>query len=540
MHTGVLWPEAVSAKKVSVITTNNDVSLSAILGERDVDGDSNGRADNGNKLRILVVEDERIIARDLQIRLAGMGYEVTEIASSKSEALRSASRRRPGVVLMDIRLNGVPEGIDAARELKEDFNLPVIYLTGHSDSKTLAEATATEPFGYILKPFENRELVAAIETAVQKHRAESRLREANNRLQLAQQAGRVGVFDWNGETGEFHVTTELEDLHQAAPGSLRDLDDLWGRGRGEAEQRALRERFEEWIQSERAEASWEHRIPLNSGAAIWVQVRAKVYRNAHGRPRRIIGTEVDITGRKEMEEALLAKERELEGSNADLQAYAHTIAHDLQEPVRTLICGVELIERGLGGNLRGADQRLLFYVKNSAERLRNMIAGLLEYSRVGQQDEPAAQTNCHEVLLGVTQLLKTLIEETGARIEVGALPVVAVSDYRVAQLFQNLIGNALKFRRKDVEPRVTVSAERAGAWWRFAVADNGAGFDMAYRERIFGVFQRLQSREIEGTGIGLSVCKRIVERAGGTIYAESVVGEGSKFVFTLPAVESGR
>jgi light-regulated signal transduction histidine kinase (bacteriophytochrome) len=107
-------------------------------------------------------------------------------------------------------------------------------------------------------------------------------------------------------------------------------------------------------------------------------------------------------------------------------------------------------------------------------------------------------------------------------------------------LFQNLIGNALKFRRKEVEPRVTVSAERAGAWWRFVVADNGMGFDMTYSERIFGVFKRLQSREVEGTGIGLSVCRRIVERGGGTIYAESVVGEGSKFVFTLPAVESGR
>ncbi len=469
-----------------------------------------------------------------------MNYEVTEIASSKAEALKSAALKRPEVVLMDIRLNGVAEGIDAARELKERFNLPVIYLTGHSDGKTLAEAAATEPFGYILKPFENRELVAAIETAMYKHRAETRLREANNRLRLAQQAGRVGVFDWNGETGEFHVTPELEDMHQAAPGSLRGPDDLWSHGVDEAEQLALRELFEEWILSERAEASWEHRIPLDSGAALWVQVRAKAYRDGEGRVRRIIGTEVDITARKAMEEALLVKERALEHSNADLQAYAYTIAHDLQEPVRTLICGVELIERGLGEKLRGADERLLFYVKSSAERLRQMIAGLLEYSRMGQEDEPEATTNCNDVMLAVTQLLKALMDEAGARIEVGALPVVAVSEYRVAQLFQNLIGNALKFRRKEVESWVGISAERAGAWWRFAVEDNGIGFEMIHRERIFGVFKRLQSRDVEGTGIGLSVCRRIVERAGGTIYAESVVGQGSKFVFTLPAIESER
>jgi signal transduction histidine kinase/CheY-like chemotaxis protein len=540
VHARVLWTAAVSAKKVSVITTNSYASLSGILGGRQVSRDVSEPRDHGKKLRILVVEDERIVARDLQIRLNGMGYEVTEVASSKAEALQAAGRKRPEVVLMDIRLNGVAEGIAAARELKEDFNLPVIYLTGHSDSTTLSEAAATEPFGYILKPFENRELVAAIETAVYKHRAEMRLREVNNRLELAQQAGRVGVFDWNGETGEFHVTPELEKLHRAAPGSLRDLDDLWSRGAAEDERRVMQERLEEWVHSEREEASWEHRIPLDSGTAIWVQVRAKAYRDAHGRLRRIIGTEVDITGRKEMEEALLRKERELEHSNADLQAYAYTIAHDLQEPVRTLICGVELIERGLAEQIKGADERLLFYVKSSAERLRNMIAGLLEYSRVGQEDEAVAQADCNEVILAVTQLLKTLMEETGARVEVGALPVVAISDHRATQLFQNLIGNALKFRRKEVAPRVTISAEPAAACWRFVVADNGVGFDMAYRERIFGVFKRLQSREVEGTGIGLSVCRRIVERAGGKIHAESVVGEGSKFVFTLPAVESAR
>jgi signal transduction histidine kinase/CheY-like chemotaxis protein len=538
LHSGVLWPSAVSTAKVLVTTTNTHGSLSGILGSRRVARDSGARFDGKRKSHVLIVEDERIVARDLQIRLTGMGYEVTEISSSKAEALSSVVRNRPEVVLMDIRLNGVAEGIEAARQLKADFNLPVIYLTGHSDGKTLAEAATTEPFGYILKPFENRELMAAIETAVFKHRAETRLREANNRLHLAQHAGRVGVFDWNGETGEFHVTPELEDLHQAAPGTLRDFDDLWGRGADEAEQRTIQQRFEKWVNSERAESSWEHRIPLDSGAAIWVQVRAMAYRDAQGRLRRIIGTEVDITSRKKMEDALLLKDRELENSNAELQAYAYTIAHDLQEPVRTLICGVELIERGLAEKMRGADERLLFYVKNSAERLRSMIAGLLEYSRVGQEDEPEAIANCNEVMLAVTQLLNALIVETGARIEAGPLPAVAISGQRAAQLFQNLVGNALKFRRKEVEPRVTVSAERAGACWRFIVADNGVGFDMAYRERIFGVFKRLQPREVEGTGIGLSVCRRIVERAGGTIHAESVPGEGSKFMFTLPAVKS--
>jgi len=517
----------------------DDFTLSEILGAK-----QNERPipppDGRRKLRILAVEDERIVARDLQLRLKNLGYEVTAIASSKAAALQSASENRPDLVLMDIRLNGVPEGIEAARELHSRFNLPVIYLTGHSDDATLTQARMTEPFGYILKPFENRELVAAIETAVYKHRAETRLREANSRLHLAQRAGMVGVFDWSRETGALFVTPELEEMRQAAAGSITDIDGLWRRDADEEEQKALRRRFAEWIESDRAEESWEHRIPMASGTVRWVQVRAKVYRDPNGRPLRIIGTEVDITGRKEMEDSLRAKERELERSNADLQAYAYTISHDLQEPVRTLVCGVDLIERGLAQKLDGANERLLFFVKSSAGRLQSMIAGLLEYSRFGQEEESVSTADCNTVLAVVAASLKALADETGARIEGGALPVVAVGEDRVAQLFQNLIGNALKFRRKDVAPLVSITAKRAGGLWRFVVADNGIGFDMTYAERIFGVFKRLHSREVGGTGIGLSVCKRIVERAGGTIRAESILGEGSKFVFTLPAAETSK
>jgi signal transduction histidine kinase len=522
-------------------TANRDLSLSRILSARQpgvVQRDIRPQPDIPKKLNILVVEDERIVARDLQIRLTNLGYQISGIASSKEEALESARQDRPDLALMDIRLNGVPDGIDAARELRTEFNLPVIYLTGHSDNKTLLQARTTEPFGYILKPFETRELVAAIETAVYKHRAETRLREANTRLQLAQRAGRVGVFDWNSETGELYVTPELEEMRQAPAGSIHDIDDLWGGGADLAEQRALEARFAEWVNSDRAEESWEYRIPVAPGAR-WVQVRAHAYRDGAGRPLRIIGTEVDITGRKEMEDALLAKETELERSNADLQAYAHTIAHDLQEPVRTLVCGVELIERDLAGKLESSQQRLLFFVKSSGERLRSMIAGLLDYSRVSQEDETIPRADCQAAIVTVSESLQALIAETGAGIEAVDLPVVAVSEHRVAQLFQNLIGNALRFRRPGITPRVRISAERAGAFWQFVVADNGIGFDMVYAERIFGVFKRLHARDVEGTGIGLSVCKRIVEHAGGVIRAESVPGQGSKFLFTLPALEKG-
>jgi len=521
-------------------TRSHDASLSQILSSDRTRREKLSEAalnetEPPKKLKILVVEDERIVARDLQFRLTSLGYQVCGSAASKLEALNAAQQNRPDLVLMDIRLNGIPDGIDAARRLRTEHNLPVIYITGHSDNATLSQARTTEPFGYILKPFENRELVAAIETAIYKHEAETRLREVTARLQLAQRAGRVGVFDWNGETGELYVTPELEEMRQMPAGDIRDIDALWNSA-DEAEKHEIRGRLSAWIASKREEESWEHRIRTPHGLTRWVQVRARVYRNDAGKPVRVIGTEVDITERKGMDEALLAKDQELERSNADLQAYAYTIAHDLQEPVRTLMCGVELVERDLAAKLTGPQQRALFFVKNNAERLRTMIAGLLDYSRLAQDDDTVSEADCNRVIFSVIESLQALRRETDARIECGNLPVVAVSEPRVAQLFQNLIGNALKFRRPGVVPEVDVSVNRAGAFWRFVVADNGIGFNMVYAERIFGVFKRLHAREVEGTGIGLSVCKRIVEGAGGLIRAESVPGEGSKFIFTLPAV----
>ena len=159
-------------------TTKEVLSLSQILSNQGLTAQRAEKKvqpppDTPPKIQILVVEDERIVARDLHVRLTNLGYEISGTASSRAEAIASVQQSRPDLVLMDIRLNGVPEGIEAARDLRMNFNLPVIYLTGHSDSNTLARARLTEPFGYILKPFENRELVAAIETAVYKHKAET-------------------------------------------------------------------------------------------------------------------------------------------------------------------------------------------------------------------------------------------------------------------------------------------------------------------------------------------------------------------------------
>jgi PAS domain S-box-containing protein len=469
------------------------------------------------------------------LRLSQLGYEVTDVASSKDEAIELTDKARPDLVLMDIRLNGRPEGIDAAQEIRKRFDIPVIYLTAHSDSETLERAKLSEPCGYLLKPFEDRELVAAIETAVYKHRIDKRLRESEDRLRMAQRAGHMGVFDWNLQTGEVLLTPELEQLFGVPAGSFEGTYDAWAERVHPDDRAGVRQLLPRWMVCGSGDERWEHRILRPDGEVRWIEARGRLYRADVGRAVRIVGTEIDITDRKRMDEVLRERERDLERSNSDLQAYAYTVSHDLQEPLRAIACYAEMLDRECGPHLDEVCRSHISLVTSGAQRMRALIGGLLEFSRVGQDNCPMLAVDCNSVLREVIDSLSVKIEETGARISTGPLPTVQAWDGRLHQLFQNLIGNALKYCKPEVAPEIGISAELRGELWHFAVKDNGIGFDMKDAEKIFGVFKRLHTREYEGLGIGLSICKRIVEYHGGRIWVESAPGEGALFGFTVPA-----
>jgi PAS domain S-box-containing protein len=492
----------------------------------------------GPSLRVLAVEDERIVARHLGARLSKLGYEVTGLACSKGEALELVECTRPDLVLMDIQLNGIPEGIEAAVEIRERFAVPVVYLTAHSDFTTLERAKATEPFGYLLKPFEDRDLMVVIETAISRHRTEKRLHDSEERLRLAQRAGRVGVFDWDLATSEVLLTPELEEIYGIPVGSFEGTQRAWIEHFHPEDRAVFVQVLDAWMGSDKAEERWEHRIVSREGGIRWIESRATLYRNNAGRAIRILGTELDITDRKRMEEALREKERELQRSNVDLQAYAYTVSHDLQEPLRTITNYVQLLEQRCGPNRNESCQQFIPVVVQGTERMRDLLDGLLEFSRVGQDERPMMAVDCKVVLQDVLESLSVKIEETQAKISIDVLPTVQAWGGRLNQLFQNLIENALKYRKPDVLPEINIWAAVQGSDWVFAVKDNGIGFDMKYAENIFGVFKRLNPRRYEGTGIGLSVCKRIVERHRGRIWAESAPGIGTTFYFSIP-VRSG-
>jgi len=226
---------------------------------------------------------------------------------------------------------------------------------------------------------------------------------------------------------------------------------------------------------------------------------------------------------------------ELERSNADLQHFAYIASHDLQEPLRMVSSYMQLLSRRYKGKLDADADEFISFAVDGATRMQGLINALLSYSRVDTQGKAFEPTDCEKVLDGTLASLKNAIEDSGAQVSRSALPTVKADAVQLGQVFQNLIANAIKFHNHSA-PVVRISAEQKGAAWVFTFADNGIGFDPQHAERVFVMFQRLHGREeYPGTGIGLAVCKKIIERHGGRIWVDSKPGEGASFHFTLPA-----
>jgi light-regulated signal transduction histidine kinase (bacteriophytochrome) len=262
--------------------------------------------------------------------------------------------------------------------------------------------------------------------------------------------------------------------------------------------------------------------------------------------------------RQRAEQALALKARELERSNTDLEQFAYVASHDLQEPLRMIASYTQLLDRRYRDKLDDEAREFMGFAVDGALRMQTLINDLLAYSRVGTRGKPLAPVDTGEVLQRALTNLKVAIEESRAQIDATPLPTVLGDATQLTQLFQNFVGNAIKFRgnkpavihvsaqRTDTAPapdpgRPSAIPHRQSPEWLFAVRDEGIGIEKQYFDRIFVIFQRLHTREeYPGTGIGLAVCKKIVERHGGRIWLESAPGQGSTFFFTLPQMPEGK
>lgn len=304
-----------------------------------------------------------------------------------------------------------------------------------------------------------------------------------------------------------------------------------GRPKAELERAASEGRLEE--------EAWRMR---KDGSRFRANVVLSVLRDDDGTLRGFAKVTRDVSVQKAAEEKLRAYSMHLEQSNRELESFASIASHDMQEPLRKIRAFGDLIVTKYGERLEPEARDYLQRMRGAAGRMQELIENLLTYSRVTMKPRPFTRVNLADAAREVAVDLEGLLAQSGGRLELGALPVIEADPMQMRQLLQNLLSNALKFHQPGVPPvvkvyGVEVPATRGapGPRCELRVEDNGIGFEPQYAERIFGIFQRLHGRaEYEGTGIGLAICRRVVERHHGTIVGESVPGKGATFVVTLP------
>jgi PAS domain S-box-containing protein len=273
----------------------------------------------------------------------------------------------------------------------------------------------------------------------------------------------------------------------------------------------------------------EFRLRRHDGEWRWHLVRALAFAGADGKVASWFGTCTDIEDQKRIEEALRK-------ANQELEEFAYVASHDLQEPLRTINVYSQLLIRRYAPQ-GGEPAKFSGFIESAVARMQRLIRDLLGYSRAIQEpaDMLQKQANLQAAFDHALASLRGLVQETRAVVTCCDLPLVRGDEAQLEQVFQNLLSNALKYCKRDVTPKVDITAELYGTMWTITIRDNGIGFDPQYSERIFGLFRRLHRDDYPGTGLGLAICKRIVERHGGRIWAESSAGQGASFHFTVPA-----
>ncbi|GAB4280910.1 MAG: hypothetical protein Kow0092_36420 [Deferrisomatales bacterium] len=332
-----------------------------------------------------------------------------------------------------------------------------------------------------------------------------------------------------------YVSPQVRDLAGVAAWELRSDPGRWQGCLGEADRRRALRVLDRLLRRPRP-AGYDHRLLRPDGRPVWVHTRLIPLRDEGGQPS-VLGVVVDVDRRRRAEQGLARYATQLEERNRELQRFAYVASHDLQEPLRVVASYAALLRRRYRDRLDRDAEEFIDFMVDAVGRMQRMIQGLLVYARVssrGRAPEPVDAATCFAEALAN---LSVAVEEAGAQVDCGPLPAVRADPGQLTQLFQNLLANAVKFRG-ETPPRIRVDAGREGSRWVFRVRDDGVGIPPESSERVFGLFERLGQEGVRpGSGMGLAICKRIVERHGGRIWVESPPGGGTCVAFALPARE---
>ena len=483
--------------------------------------------------QILVVEDESIVAKDLARRLQDRGYAVPVVVSSGADAIQKAAETRPGLILMDIHLRGEMDGVEAAAQIRARFDIPVIYLTAYADEATLERAQRTEPFGYILKPFEERELQATIKIALYKHQVERRLKESEARYRGLYR----GLFE-NANDGIVSMSLDgmITTVNRGLEVMLRwPREELIGQPYGKiftlASAAQGEERLRRALTVERFPSTYEAELVRQDGSVVPVEVRASFLGDKEGKLIGILGIHCDISTRKA-----------LERQRAEFLAL---FTRDIKTPVEVILGYSDLLlEEARERDAKAKeDEDALERLTSNARTIYSLATNYLQLSRI----------EAGHLTVGKQPLLLTdLLRRVGRQYQGEArrrritlefhlqegLPAVEGDTLGLEQIFTNLLNNALKFTPEL--GRVTVSATQQNGEVVIAVADTGLGIAPEEVATIFEKYRRVgTAQDREGVGLGLFIVKTLVEAHRGRLAVESTLGAGTCFSVFLPAAPTG-
>ncbi len=360
--------------------------------------------------------------------------------------------------------------------------------------------------------------------------SEKRLRESKEKLELALEIGHIGIWEWDLKTGKVFWDENTGKMLGLTPQTFESAYPEFENSIHEEDLLQFRNNIDLTLKNNQPCETLIRTKLIHR----YILIKALLNKSLTGIPVKLIGVCFDATSMKKGTEKVLIKlNEELMRSNMDLQQFAYVASHDLQEPLRMISSFTQLLELRYSDKLDTDGKEFIKFAVDGSKRMYDMINSLLAYSRVQTKGKEFTETDMNNVLEKVQKNLSLKINETKAVVDIEKLPVIFADEDQMIQLFQNLIENSLKFSKGI--PQIQVSSKTEIGHHIFQLKDEGIGIDMKYRERIFKIFQRLHEREsYEGTGIGLAICKRIVERHGGNIWLESKQGKGSSFFFTIP------
>ena len=494
--------------------------------------------------RILVVEDEAIIAADLAETLGSLGYDVVATVDTAEDAIVSAADLVPDLVLMDVRLAGAVDGIEAAATIKQRADIPVIFLTAHSDDETLRRAIGTAPLGYLVKPFRVSELRGAIDLALRKHDLDRRLQERDH--WLAAMIRSIG--DAVIATDPDRRVTFLNPVAQALTGWTeataigKPLDDIL-RLVGVKTQDPIESPVRRAIASRTAETLQRDTAVLSrTGVATPIDDAAAPILDDQGRVLGGVMVFRDVSEQARIQDAMRRLNAELkarvidrtgqrEAGNNELAASSSSGPHDLQAPPRGIDGPSQhpIGDHAVNLDAEGLDH--LRRIRAASQRMGALIEDLLQLAGVARTEMTMTEVDLSAL---ARDIIGRLTPAADARVTIQD-GIVAHGDRRLLRcVLRNLLKNAWKFTSTVAAPEIQFGLSECDGAPVYFIRDNGVGFDMTYAPQLFSAFQRLHpASDFEGTGIGLAIVQRIIHRHGGRVWAEGEVGHGATFSFTL-------